>query len=50
MKNRQYERAQQELEQGRDLIFKRQKVVKLADKSELGWGTVKFYGRIDLGR
>ena len=32
-KNRQYERAQQELEQGRDLISKRQKVFKLADKA-----------------
>ena len=50
MKNRQYERVQQELEQGRDLISKRQKVFKLADKSELGWGTVKFNGRIGLGR
>ena len=40
LKNRQYERAQQELEEGRHLISKRQKVIKLADKSEFGWGTV----------
>ena len=43
LKNRQYERAQQELEEGRHLISKHQKVIKLADKSEFGWGTVNEY-------
>ena len=43
LKNRQYERAQKELEEGRHLISKRQKVIKLADKSEFGWGTVNEY-------
>ena len=43
LKNRQYERAQQELEEGRHLISKRQKVIKLAVKSEFGWGTVNDY-------
>ena len=43
LKNRQYERAQQELEEGRHLISKRQKVIKLADKSEFGWGTDNEY-------
>ena len=37
------ERAQQELEEGRHLISKRQKVIKLADKSKFGWGTVNEY-------
>ena len=43
LKNRRYERAQQELEEGRHLISKRQKVIKFADKSEFGWGTVNEY-------
>ena len=38
VKNRKYERVQQELEEGRDLISKRQKVFKLADKSGCGLG------------
>ena len=43
LKNRQYERTQQELEEGRHLISKRQKLIKLADKIEFGWGTVNEY-------
>ena len=48
LKNRQYERAQQELEEGRHLISKRQKVIKLADKSQFGWGTVNEYLMAEL--
>ena len=40
LKAKQYEKAKQELEEGTQLIAKRQKVIKLADKSEFGWETV----------
>ena len=36
LKAKQYEKAKQELEEGTQLIAKRQKVIKLADKSEFG--------------
>ena len=48
LKAKQYEKAKQELEEGTQLIAKRQKVVKLADKSEFGWETVNEYLADDL--
>ena len=39
LKAKQYEKAKQELKEGTQLIAKRQKVIKLADKSEFGWET-----------
>ena len=48
LKAKQYEKAKQELEEGTQLIAKRQKVIKLADKSEFGWETVNEYLADDL--
>ena len=48
LKAKQYEKAKQELEEGTQLIVKRQKVIKLADKSEFGWETVNEYLADDL--
>ena len=48
LKAKQYEKAKQELEEGTKLIAKRQKVIKLADKSEFGWETVNEYLADDL--
>ena len=35
-----FERAKEALEQGRKLIAERQKLIKIADRSELGWAVV----------
>ena len=48
LKAKQYEKAKQELEEDAQLITKRQKVIKLADKSEFGWETVNEYLADDL--
>ena len=48
LKAKQYEKAKQELEEGTQLIAKRQKVIKLADKSEFGCETVHQYLADDL--
>ena len=48
LKAKQYEKVKQELEEGTQLIAKRQKVIKLADKSEFGWETVNEYLADDL--
>ena len=42
------ERAQQSLERGRKLIAERQKLIRIADRSELGWGVVAEYTADEL--
>ena len=41
-------KAKEELNEGISLLNNRQKLVKLADKSEFGWVTVQEYVRDDL--
>ena len=42
------DRARKELEEGKKLLSERQKLIKLADRSECGWATVSAYVTDDL--
>ena len=43
-----YEKATQEMEAGETLLINRQKMIKLADRSELGWSIVEEYEADEL--
>ena len=43
-----YEKATQEMEAGEALLLNRQKMIKLADRSELGWSVVEEYEADEL--
>ena len=43
LKNKSYEKVKVALESGTELVSKRGKAIKLADKSEFGWATVNEY-------
>ena len=43
-----YEKATQEMEAGEALLLNRQKMIKLADRSELGWSVVEEYDADEL--
>ena len=43
LKHKSYEKAKAALESGTELVSKRVKAIKLADKSEFGWATVNEY-------
>ena len=43
LKQKSYEKVKVALESGTELVSKRVKAIKLADKSELGWATVNEY-------
>ena len=43
LKHKSYDKAKAALESGRELVSKRVKAIKLADKSEFGWATVNEY-------
>ena len=45
---RDIERAKKALEEGEALINERQKLIKIADRSEHGWATVEEYGADEL--
>ena len=42
------DKAKEELEDGKKLLSERQKLIKLADRSECGWATVSAYVTDDL--
>ena len=42
------DRAKQDLQEGKKLLAERQKLIKLADRSECGWATVSAYVMISL--
>ena len=42
------DKAKEELEEGKKLLSERQKLIKLADRSECGWATVSAYVTDDL--
>ena len=42
------DKAKQELQEGKKLLAERQKLIKLADRSECGWATVSAYLADDL--
>ena len=42
------ERAKERLSSGKNLIYKKLKHIKLADREDLGWQVVKFYESDDL--
>ena len=42
------DKAKQELQEGKKLLAERQKLIKLADRSECGWATVSVYVTDDL--
>ena len=42
------ERAKERLSSGKNLIYKKSKHIKLADREDLGWQVVKFYESDDL--
>ena len=43
LKQKSYEKVKVALESGADLVSKRVKAIKLADKNEFGWATVNEY-------
>ena len=48
MRKRSWIRQKKELEEGKKLLSERQKLIKLADRSECGWTTVSAYVTDDL--